>query len=118
MKCAATTRTGEPCQMQAVANGLCFSHGQIARDAIGIFALSPVQIAARIQGLSQKQLETLELLCNGETYKSAAAILGVTYSHVAIQVSRAMRAAAVRSHRELIALYVLWWAGKVGKRMP
>lgn len=133
-RCIGKTISGERCPMRAIKDRLCFSHAQIARDAQGdpdaggihakpklrpmhqawIFALSPREVADRIERLTVKQMTALEYLCDGETYKSMSAVLGVTDGAIVNWLTFAARRAGVRTRVELIALYAMWRVLKGG----
>jgi DNA-binding NarL/FixJ family response regulator len=120
MQCTGTNLDGQQCRMIARQNGFCFHHDQLARaqrasGAIArlkyraeIFALAPAEIAERISRLTGRELEALEYLCGGETYKSGGDALGITDASFTNRVAIAIRAAGVRTRSQLICLYSIW----------
>jgi len=111
MRCTSLDRDGQRCDMKAVANGLCFAHSQLPHAEIFQWALT--QVEDKIRSLSVKQLQALELVCDGQTYEAAAARLGVAPGTFANRLSAARAAADVRTVQQLIALYSVWRAAKV-----
>jgi len=111
MRCTSLDRDGQRCDMKAIANGLCFAHSQLPHAEIFQWALT--EIEDRIRCLTVKQLQALELVCDGQTYEAAATVLGVTSGSVANRLSAARAAAGMATIQQLIALYAIWRAVKV-----
>jgi predicted DNA-binding protein (UPF0251 family) len=97
--------------MKAVANGLCFAHSQLPHAQIFQWALT--EIEDRIRCLTTKQLQALELVCDGQTYEVAATVLGVAQGTFCNRLSSARAAAGVATVQQLIVLYAIWRALKV-----
>lgn len=110
MQCNGLTRTGKRCSMQAVKDDLCFHHSQLAHPVwiADIFLLSQEEIELRIRRLTPKELQALELVCDGQTYKRAAAALGMTPGSFGNRISLALAHAGTKTMQQLIALYAIW----------
>jgi hypothetical protein len=66
------------------------------------------EIDRRMQRLTAKELEALECLCEGWTYKTGGVTLGVTDASFTNRITLATRAAGVKTRLQLVAMYAIW----------
>ena len=141
MRCTAVTRRfGQQCRFEAMPGSeLCFRHDPSTLPARQLasararatrkeflenkpairdpFEMSFDELDRIVARLTSRQMQAIEHLSRGETYRETAALLDRSSGSFTVRMSKALGRTGVRSRAQLIAIYAVWKGRKAGERM-